>query len=56
MERLEKHCSNCTTKYKVEWNSDEQDLKPLTCPFCGFEVDDDDDGSDQMKVIDDYWN
>ena len=38
MEKAIKHCSNCTTKYTVEWNEEEQDLEPLTCPFCGFEV------------------
>ena len=38
MEKAIKHCSNCSTKYTVEWNEEEQDLEPLTCPFCGFEV------------------
>ena len=38
MEKAVKHCSNCSTKYTVEWNEEEQDLEPLTCPFCGFEV------------------
>ena len=38
MEKTSKHCSNCSTKYTVEWNEEEQDLEPLTCPFCGYEV------------------
>ena len=33
-----KTCSNCETKYTVAWDNEEQDLEPLTCPFCGFEV------------------
>ena len=33
-----KTCSNCETKQTVAWDSEEQDLEPLTCPFCGFEV------------------
>ena len=27
MEKSIKHCSNCTTKYTVEWNEEEQDLE-----------------------------
>ena len=33
MEKAVKHCSNCSTKYTVEWNEEEQDLEPLTCPL-----------------------
>ena len=38
LEKAKKHCSNCDTKYSVEWNIEEQDLEPSTCPFCGHEV------------------
>ena len=38
-EKVQKTCSNCETKYTITWDIEEQDLEPLTCPFCGFEVD-----------------
>ena len=38
-----KTCSNCQTKYTVTWDSEEGDLEPLTCPFCGYEVENDED-------------
>ena len=53
MEKAVKHCSNCSTKYTVEWNEEEQDLEPLTCPFCGFEVEEEwemVDGSIELTV------
>ena len=30
MENVGKMCSNCTTKYTIIWDEEEQDLKPLT--------------------------
>jgi len=37
-EKAHKSCSSCETKYTVIWDKEEQDLDPWTCPFCGFEV------------------
>ena len=60
MEKAKKHCSNCETKYTIEWDIEEQDLEPLTCPFCGHEV-----GIDDVEEVeqryetneeDDSWN
>ena len=49
-----KTCSNCETKYTVAWDSEEQDLEPLTCPFCGYEVDEEDDVESRYEH--DNWN
>ena len=52
-----KKCPQCLTKYSVEWDIEEQDLEPLTCPFCGYEVEDeeyDDEAYEQAE--DDSWN
>ena len=52
-----KTCSNCETKYTVAWDSEEQDLEPLTCPFCGFEVENEEDEVEFVnKDEDDNWN
>ena len=60
MEKAIKHCSNCTTKYTVEWNEEEQDLEPLTCPFCGFEVETEEDSDHDTEIPEeadhDSWN
>ena len=58
MEKAVKHCSNCDTKYTVEWNEEEQDLEPLTCPFCGFEVETEEDSDPVVpeEADHDSWN
>ena len=60
-DKAKKHCSSCETKYTVIWNTEEQDLDPLTCPFCGFEVeteeyDDTWTNKDEDDNEDDSWN
>ena len=42
-EKRQKSCSSCETKYTIVWDIEEQDLEPLTCPFCGYEVDNEED-------------
>ena len=54
-------CSDCHTKYSVEWDSDEQYLDPITCPFCGHEIiDNGEDEYEEPEREDDYsedsWN
>ena len=59
MEKAVKHCSNCSTKYTVEWNEEEQDLEPLTCPFCGYEVENEEDEVEWVNKEEDEdnnWN
>ena len=57
-EKVQKTCSNCETKYTITWNIEEQDLEPLTCPFCGFEVDNEQEDVEWVKKDeeDDNWN
>ena len=58
-EKRKKTCSSCETKYTVQWDIEEQDLEPLTCPFCGYEVEDE---ADEVEWVnkdedeDDNWN
>ena len=56
-EKRIKNCSSCETKYTITWDIDEQDLEPLTCPFCGYEVEEEDEEvwtNDSNE--DDNWN
>ena len=61
-EKAHKKCSSCETKYTVVWDKEEQDLDPWTCPFCGFEVEHEDDEEEQHDFEnceeneDDSWN
>ena len=57
-EKRKKTCSSCETKYTIVWDIEEQDLEPLTCPFCGFEVTDEDDDVEWVnhEDEDDNWN
>ena len=60
MEKAIKKCSSCETKYTVQWDIEEQDLEPLTCPFCGHEVSIDDVEEVEQRYEtneeDDSWN
>ena len=60
-EKRIKNCSSCETKYTVQWDIDEQDLEPLTCPFCGYEVEQEEDEEEEIwtntdSIEDDNWN
>ena len=58
-EKEQKTCSNCETKYTITWDIEEQDLEPLTCPFCGFEVDNEQEEVEWVnkdEAEDDNWN
>tara|TARA_Y100001970_G_C13469384_1_gene478945 strand:- start:291 stop:473 length:183 start_codon:yes stop_codon:yes gene_type:complete len=58
-EKRKKTCSSCETKYTIVWDIEEQDLEPLTCPFCGFEVTDEEDDVEWVNhedEEDDNWN
>ena len=56
--KVEKTCSSCETKYTVIWDIEEQDLQPFTCPFCGYEVEDELDGEADIpeEAEHDSWN
>ena len=60
IEKRQKTCSSCETKYTVEWDIEVQDLEPLTCPFCGHEVEElEDDDEEEIwtnESEDDNWN
>ena len=61
IEKREKTCSSCETKYSIQWDIEVQDLEPLTCPFCGHEVEEvtSDDGEETIwtnESEDDSWN
>ena len=57
--KVTKPCSSCETKYTIAWNIYEQDLEPLTCPFCGYEVTDEEDEVEWVNKNEDEednWN
>ena len=60
IQKVTKTCSSCETKYTVAWDIEEQDLEPLTCPFCGFEVEDEEENvewvNEHEDEEDDNWN
>ena len=59
-EKRQKTCSSCETKYTIAWDIEEQDLEPLTCPFCGYEVEDEEDTvewiNENTTTEDEDWN
>ena len=57
-EKRQKSCSSCETKYTIVWDIEEQDLEPLTCPFCGYEVENEEDEVEWVNDSneDDSWD
>jgi len=57
-DKVTKTCSNCDTKYSIAWDSEENEMNPLTCPFCGYEVENDEDEVEWVnkEEEDDNWN
>jgi len=57
-EKRQKSCSSCETKYTIVWDIEEQDLEPLTCPFCGYEVENEEDEVEWVNDSneDDNWD
>ena len=59
MEKVEKHWSNCNTKYSITWDEEKnENQQPWTCPFCGYEVENDEDEVEWVnkEEEDDNWN
>ena len=58
MEKRKITCSSCETKYTVRWDIDEQDLEPMTCPFCGHEIEHEEEQEEvwSNEDEDDNWN
>jgi Zn ribbon nucleic-acid-binding protein len=59
LEKRPKTCSSCETKYTIQWDINEQDLEPLTCPFCGYEVEEQLEDEPEIwtnETEDDSWN
>ena len=56
--KVTKTCSSCETKYTVSWDIDEQDLEPITCPFCGHEIEHEEEQEEvwSNEDEDDNWN
>ena len=59
MEKRKITCSSCETKYTIGWDIDEQHLEPLTCPLCGYEVENEEDEVEWVNKNEDEednWN
>jgi DNA-directed RNA polymerase subunit RPC12/RpoP len=59
--KLPKKCNDCRTKYIIVWDNEKTELDPITCPFCGHEIDDqpyDDQNENEVEHEEDNdsWN
>ena len=36
-------CGNCKTKFTIKYDEEETDMKPMSCPFCSYEFDDEEE-------------
>ena len=49
-------CPHCEESFTIIW--EEVDLEPWTCPFCGYEVEDEEDSEHEIpeEADHDSWN
>jgi len=56
MNKTKMKCSSCEESYELKWEN--EDLEPISCPFCGAAI----DNSDEVDFIEestddeDNWN
>ena len=36
-------CGNCKTQFTINYDDEETDMNPMSCPFCSYELDDEED-------------
>ena len=36
-------CGNCKVTYTIKYDEEETDMKPMSCPFCSYEIDEEED-------------
>tara|TARA_B100001996_G_C18439848_1_gene507963 strand:+ start:17 stop:208 length:192 start_codon:yes stop_codon:yes gene_type:complete len=46
-------CGNCEVSYTIKYDEESTDMKPMSCPFCSYEVDED---QEDNEVNDDEGN
>jgi len=55
--KAKKSCSNCLSKYILQYDDENINLDPITCPFCGYEIDNEEEIEDhEDDTEDDSWN
>lgn len=43
IKKFETTCGNCKTKFTIKYDDEETDMKPMSCPFCSYEFDDEEE-------------
>ena len=36
-------CGNCKVTYTIKYDEEETDMNPMSCPFCSYEIDEEED-------------
>ena len=50
-------CDNCKVTYTINYDEEATDMRPLSCPFCSYEVDEDQENNEvENESEDDSWN
>ena len=52
--KTKKYCSKCQSKNTLVYNDEETDLDPLSCPFCGYEIDNEAEEPDNEETEDNW--
>jgi hypothetical protein len=49
IKKYKRNCSNCNTKFSIIFDEDTTDQKVRVCPFCSYELDEEEDEDDDIK-------
>ena len=53
MNKTKMKCSSCEESYEVKWEN--EDLEPISCPFCGAAIDNSDE-IEETTDDEDNWD
>ena len=49
-------CDNCKVTYTIKYDEEDTDMKPMSCPFCSYEVEEDDENEIKDENEETSWD
>jgi len=56
IKKYKRNCSNCNTKFSIIFDEDTTDQKVRVCPFCSYELDEEEDEDDIKEEVNENEN
>ena len=56
IKKYKRNCSNCNTKFSIIFDEDTTDQKVRVCPFCSYELDEEEEEDDIKEEVNENEN